>query len=323
MNILISALAIVAGLLALVFASDRFVDAAAALARRFGVSPAVIGLTIVGFGSAAPELLVAAIAALEGSPQLALGNALGSNIANFTIVLGAVVLIAPLSIPIEILKRDLVLLIAFIALMSLLMLDGSLGSVDGALLLGCLFIYLYLSFKRSDSPLALVQGEGPEALESEDTSEPSTLKSALAAILSFAILLGGAHLLVLGASSLARAYGVSELVIGLTIVALGTSLPELAASASAARRGLPGLALGNLIGANIYNILGVLGLPALIGGVEREEGLFTRELPLVIGSITLFAGLAIIAHLRRAKLGRVEGALLIAAYLGMLIFVGN
>lgn len=320
MSVLISVSALVAGLIALVLASDRFVDAASDLARAFGVSPAVIGLTVVGFGSAAPELLVAALAALEGSPQLALGNALGSNIANFTVVLGAVALIAPLAIPGEILQRDLSLLLVFFALMALMMLDGALGRFDGAILLACLAGYLYLSFQKSEPRSSFEhEGELDPGADAEAEGARSTLFTALVAALSFAVLLGGAHLLVFGASSIARLFGVSELIIGLTIVALGTSLPELAASASAARRGLSGLAVGNLIGANIYNVLGVLGLPALIVGIERDHSFFRRDLPLVGGAIALFAALALYANARGRKLGRREGLILIAAYLGYII----
>ena len=326
MSILYSSLALVAGLIALIFAADRFVGGASTLARGLGVQPAMVGLTIVDFGSAAPELLVAAIAALEGSPDLALGNALGSNITNLTGVLGVVAIASPLAIPREILRRDLALLLAFIGLASVLMIDGALGRIDGLILIACLFAYLYFSFagSRGDKEKE-ASGTSIEPLDSDEPSEERepTLKAALVTALSFAVLLGGAHLLVYGASSIARAAGISELIIGLTILALGTSLPELAASISAARSGEDGLAIGNLIGANIYNILAVLGVPAIIAGVEREAAFFGRDLPLVLGSIALFASLALLSIARGRRLGRAEGAILGAAYIGYLVFIGG
>lgn len=326
MSIFLSSLSLVAGLLALVFAADRFVDAAAALARGLRLPASVIGLTVVGFGSAAPELLVAGIAALQGSPQLALGNALGSNVTNFTGVLGVVALASPLLIPRELLFRDLALLLGFIVLAVVLILDGVLGRVDGVVLLVALGLYLYASYRLPSGERGSDLGQNTPSPSPDDAAvgaEPSVLRAAIFTLLSLAILIGGAHLLVSGATSIARALGVGEVVIGLTIVAFGTSLPELTASIAAARAGHDGLAIGNLIGANIYNVLAVLGVPAVIAGVRSEPTLMVRDLPLVLGALALFGGLALLSTKRRRRLGRAEGALLTGAYLAYLLVIAS
>jgi cation:H+ antiporter len=294
----------------LVWAADRFVLGAAATARNFGVSALVIGLTIVGFGTSAPELLVSGIAALTGSADLCVGNALGSNITNVALVLGAAALVAPMDVKGTVLRRELPILVACMLLATGLMLDGHLGRLDGAILALALLAMMgwvvWLGLKTEDP-------EEIEEIEEELPDPMPTWKALFWVVAGLALLLGSSRLLVWGATELAAQAGVPELVIGLSVVAFGTSLPELAASVMAARRGEHDLAVGNVIGSNMFNTLGVLSLPGLIAPSAVPGVVLWRDLPALFGVTLLFFAMTRF-FLRPSHVSRLEGAVLVLAF---------
>lgn len=305
------ALAIVAGFGLLFVGAERFVGAAAATARVLGVPTLVIGLVVVGFGTSAPEMLVSATAAWNGETGLAIGNAIGSNIANIALVLGATALLRPLVVHSRVLRRELPILLAVSALAPALLLDGRLGRLDGVLLMGALAALLWglvRLARRDAADEALVQEFDAEI----DPGVPLA-RALLSLGVGLAILLAGARLLVWGAVAIAQALGVSDLVIGLTIVAVGTSLPELAASVAGALKGEADIAIGNVIGSNMFNLLAVLGLPGLIrpGAVPHE--VLARDYPVMLALTVLLFLMA--AGIRgRGRIGRWEGAALLVAF---------
>jgi cation:H+ antiporter len=309
----------VAGFVVLVWAADRFVHGSAAVARNLGVSPLLIGLTIVGFGTSAPELLVSAIAAVNGNADLSVGNAIGSNITNITLVLGASALVAPMDVKGTVLKRELPILVGCMLLATVLMLDGHLGRLDGAILgvglLAMMGWVVWLGLHSEDD--GSMDGELPDPLP--------IWKAVFWIIVGLTLLLGSAQLLVWGATQLATALGVSDLVIGLTVVAVGTSLPELAASVMAARRGEHELAVGNVIGSNMFNTLGVISVPGLIAPSEVPTLMLRRDLPVMFG-VTLLFFVMTRFFLRPSHISRLEGAVLLGAfvaYLGAVFLMGS
>jgi len=318
---LIASLAVVAGLVALTYGADRFVDGAAALASRLGVGQLVVGIIVVGFSTSAPEMLVAAMASFDGSPSLAVGNALGSNITNIALVVGITVLVCPLTVFSRVLYREMPAMFAAVVLASVLMTHGGLGIVDGIVLLAALAgalavaIWSALHASRSDPLL-----EGIEEAEVPDLNVPASLGVLVFGLL---LLLGGSRALVYGATVIARHFEVPELVIGLTVVAIGTSLPELAASVAGARRGHPELALGNIIGSNIFNALGVLAMPALIAPGPVDAAALVRDMPAMV----FLSGLLFVVAFRRhgqARINRRAGVGLLACFVGyqLLLYFG-
>ncbi len=316
-TLLLAVSAVVLGLAVLVWGADRFVLGASATARIFGLSPLIIGLVIVGFGTSAPEMLVAGLAALEGAPALGIGNALGSNIANIALVLGLTALLWPLRSGSSLLRQELPLLFAATALAGLLMLDGTLGRIEGVLLLLALVAttgILVHQVRRQRDP------EDPMAREIVRHGPPQ-LRCSLGLfwlIAGLMVLLAGSYAVVWGAASIAATLGVSELVIGLTIIAVGTSLPELATGIASALRREPDLLLGNIIGSNLFNTLAVLGLPAVIHPLALDGEVLTRDLPVM--ALLTIALIAMLAH-RPGDAGginRAEGAILLLAFGGYL-----
>jgi cation:H+ antiporter len=299
---------VVAGFVALVWSADRFVLGAAGIARHFGVSTLLIGLTIVGFGTSAPEFLVSAVAALRGSAPLCVGNAIGSNITNVALVLGVAAMIAPMRVKGTVLKRELPLLLACMLLAAALLWDEYLGVLDGVLLITSLFAMMGWVIAlgiRSDNPDDVV----------EEVPDPVALQWAvLWVFVGLFALVGSSHLLVWGATTLAELAGVDELVIGLSVVAFGTSLPELAATVMAARRGEHDLAVGNVIGSNMFNTLGVLGLPGLIAPGPIPPLVMTRDMPIMFGVTLAFFAMTRF-FLRPSVVTRWEGAILTGAFL--------
>ncbi|MDX1593433.1 MAG: calcium/sodium antiporter [Gammaproteobacteria bacterium] len=310
---LLPTLAVLAGFAALTWGADRFVLGAAATARNLGVPTLVGGLTVVGFGTSAPEILVSATAAWQDNTQLAVGNALGSNITNIALVLGATALIAPLRVHSGVLKREFPVLMAIMLFTLALLTDGRLDRHDGLLLLAGLAVVLYWMVS-----LGLRARHG-DPIQSEYAAEiPATmpLGTALAWVaLGLLVLLGSARLLVWGAVQIATALGVSDLVIGLTVVAIGTSLPELAASVVSALKHEHDIAIGNIIGSNMYNLLAVLGLPALIQPVALPDEVLMRDYPVMI---VMTLGLFAMAYGFRGegRITRVEGGILLASFAG-------
>lgn len=299
----------------LVWAADRFVLGAAGVARNLGISPLVIGLTIVGFGTSAPELLVSMFAAVGGSTDLCIGNAIGSNITNVALVLGAAALVAPMSVRGTVLRRELPVLVFCMLLATGLMLDGELGRIDGIVLALALFVMMGWVVWLG------MRSENPDEVDDEDI--PKDMKTGTAIfwiIIGLALLLASSRLLVWGAVEIARALEVSELVIGLSVVAFGTSMPELAASVMAARRGEHDLAVGNVIGSNMFNTLGVLAIPGLVHPHDVGVYVLRRDLPAMFG-VTLLFFVMTRFFLRPSHVSRVEGAILVASFIGYISWV--
>jgi cation:H+ antiporter len=314
-----SIVAILVGFALLVWSADRFVYGAAAVANNFGVSTMIIGITIVGFGTSAPEMLISAFAAIDGNPGLAIGNAIGSNIANITLILGVTALIIPLSVHSRTLQHEFPLLMGVMFFAWWLMRDGTLGRSDGILLGIALFAVMgWLIFDamraRPDDPMR-------EELEDEIPHEVPTGKAALWLILGLAVLLVSSKMLVWGAVNVAHMYGVSDLVIGLTIVAIGTSLPELAASVMSALKDEADLAVGNVIGSNIFNTLGVLAIPALITPSQLKPETLTRDLPIMLGVTALLFLMAFGFKSPDRRINRYEGAILLACFIGYMSMI--
>lgn len=314
---LLSLIAIVVGFALLIWGADRFVDGAAALARNLGVPPLVIGLTIVGMGTSAPELLVSGLAAAQGNPGIGIGNAIGSNITNIGLVLGVTALIAPLSVHSRLLQRELPLLLIAMLFGYLLLADGQLQRLEGLALLGGLFlvlVWMVYSAHRAERQEAI-------ARELELPQTISTARASLLFLLGLVVLLVGSKALVWGAVNIAERLNISDLVIGLTVVAIGTSLPELAASVVSARRGEPDIALGNVVGSNLFNVLGVLGLPGLIAPGPVPHEVLSRDYPVMLGLTVLLFAFAFSLRNGERHINRLEGGLLLAAFIGYEIWI--
>jgi cation:H+ antiporter len=301
------AIAVVVGLAGLVFGADRFVYGASAIARRLGVSPLLVGMLIVGLGTSAPEMLVSATAALDGTGGIALGNAVGSNIANIGLVLGVAALIKPIEMHRDVVRRELPVVLLITGLVAVLLIDGSLTVRDGAVLVLLLVLFLVRAIKT-----------GRDAEDEEDTSKEPLVgygRAAVWTILGLVILVGSSRGVVWGASTIARSLGVSDLIIGLTIVAIGTSLPELAASIASALKGQHAMAIGNVLGSNVFNLLAVLPFPAFLDPGELDPGLLERDYAVMAGLTVL---LLLFAVGPRARINRVEGAVFLLVFVGYL-----
>ncbi|HHM05630.1 MAG TPA: calcium/sodium antiporter [Gammaproteobacteria bacterium] len=310
--------AILGGFVMLAWSADRMVFGASATARNFGVSPLIIGLTIVGFGTSAPEMLVSAVAAFEGNPGLGIGNALGSNITNIGMVLGVTALVVPLTVTSRVLKRELPLLLVIMLATLSLMLDGGLSRWDGAMLmlgLVAILIWLVRLARRPD-------GADPMAMEYEaEIPEHVPTGRALVWLLAgIVLLLLSSQVLVWGAVEVAEYFGVSDLVIGLTVIAIGTSLPELSASIASALKGEHDIAIGNVIGSNMFNLLGVLAMPGVIRPGPFPMDVLTRDFPIMIG-LTLVLFLSAYGMTDRARISRVKGGFLLGAFMAYLGFL--
>ena len=293
----------VVGLAALFFGGEFLVRGASSIARHFRLSPLVIGLTIVGFGTSAPELLVSVQAALAGQPAIAIGNVLGSNIANILLILGASAAIAALIIPARKLWRDLAFMLVATAALWLMLLDGTVTRLEGGLLFLGLLVFLATAF---------LTGEEHHVAEAEAAKELPMWQSWGLTLGGLVVLVVGARLLVDSATTIARDFGVSEAVIGLTVVAVGTSLPELATSVIAALRRQTEIAVGNVVGSNIFNILSILGITALITPIPAEARFAAVDMPWVAGTAV---GLTLLAVLL-GGLPRLAGVALLAVYGG-------
>jgi cation:H+ antiporter len=310
---LLALVAVIGGLGVLVWSAERFIDGAAGTATHLGMSPLLIGMVIVGFGTSAPEMVVSAFAALDGSPSLALGNALGSNIANIGLILGITALIAPISVHSAIIRRELPLLLGIGALVGLLLWSGGLSRLEAGLLIAGFFTLIGWTLINAK------RGRG-DALETEFSQElaehPMPLKRALLSLaIGLVLLILSSRVLVWGAVSIAQTLGVSDLIIGLTIVAVGTSLPELAASVIAARKGEHDIAIGNIVGSNMFNLLAVIGIAGIIAPMpEIPAEVMTRDWPMMMaGTIALFVmGFGLRGE---GRINRVEGAILLLTFI--------
>ncbi|MEX0645809.1 MAG: calcium/sodium antiporter [Parvularculaceae bacterium] len=311
--------AIIAGLIVLTVGAELLIRGATALARRFGVSELLIGLTLVGFGTSTPELVASVQAALMESPGLAVGNVVGSNIANVLLILGVAALIRPIPLEPRMFRRDMAAVLLATLLAIGISLTGEFGRVSGAMFLVALALYIALAYATERAAPA-----APETMrhEAEAAALPQGPKSPLLDIIfaagGLALLMIGARLLVTGAINVATALGVSETIIGLTIVAVGTSLPELVTSALAALRGRSRLALGNVVGSNIYNLLGILGVTALIHPIPAPEEIVRFDNWVMLGATVVMAALTLTQRTIRRSVG---GGLLVGyvAYVSWLV----
>jgi cation:H+ antiporter len=309
---LLSIAAVLVGFLILIWSSDQFVEGAAAIARALGVSQIIIGMTIVSIGTSAPEIVVSIIAALDNAGNLAVGNAIGSNIANVGVVLGATLLIAPLYLQESYVKKEMPMLLGVTLLGALVVIDGELSRTDGAILIVTLIVLLTKMIRDESRDRALREEVAQESLGGDTASYPW-----LRFVGGLILLVLSSRLLVWGAVNIAQSMGVSELIIGLTIIAIGTSLPELAASVMSARKGHAEIALGNVLGSNLFNLLAVLPVPGLLSNLVLDESVTTRDYP-VMFALTLLLGFAMysafsLAKKRKTKaqLGRLWGLVLL------------
>ena len=299
------------GLAILSWSADKFVYGASALAKNLGVSPMMIGLTIVAMGSSAPEIVVSATASLAGNPDTAVGNSLGSNITNIALVLGLTAVLKPLVVSSTTLKRELPILLVITLIAVIFLSDNELTQIEGVTLITLFVLVLagmaWLSFKveKNDPLIAETEEEIP--------SDVPTINAVMWVIIGLVMLPLSAHFLVESAVFIAEYFGVSDLVIGLTIIALGTSLPELAASIAGVRRGEDDLALGNIIGSNIFNILAVLAMPGLIAPGAIDINASTRDSYVMLGlTVILFV---FCFNLRGTRqINRYEGGMLVIAF---------
>ena len=305
-------LALIFGFIALVGSADRFVAGAAATARHLGVSRILIGLTVVSIGTSAPEILVALAAAMEGASALAVGNAIGSNIANIGLVLAVTAMVAPLPFAASVLKVELPWLIGVTLLALYCLYDLKLGQLDGVLLLLGLWAIMYHLMRSQRRP----DGLADTIKEELDEIEEMPLGRAFLCLgAGLAVLLTSAWVLVWAATEIARLLGVSELVIGLTVVAVGTSLPELAATLSAALKGHTDIAIGNVVGSNILNILAVLAVPALVNPIAIEAHVLWRDYGMM-AALTLLLVLFAYGIGSKPRITRFEGCVMALAWIG-------
>ncbi len=318
---LLSSFAVLAGLVVMIWGADRCVMGASALARNLGVSPLVIGLTIVGFGTSAPEFLVSGLAAWDGNPGLAVGNAIGSNIANIALVIVFTALVSPLVVSSKTVRREFPVLLMVVVLAAVLMMDDQLSRMDGFILIAGLFamvawvVHLGLQgHKTGDDPVE-------QEFEDEIPSDMSMPRAFMWLIVGLVLLLSSSKALVWGAVNIAQALGVSDLVIGLTIIAVGTSLPELTASVMSVLKKEDDLAIGNIIGSNMINILGVLALPGLIAAPTLlDPEVMSRDFPFM--AILTVALLAMAFGRKGAgKINRIEGAVLLSVFIAYMVYL--
>jgi len=312
--------AILVGLVILVWSADRFVFGAAATARHLGMSPLLIGMTIVSLGTSAPEIFVSATASLDGAGTLAIGNALGSNITNIGLVLGITALVAPLPIQSRMMRKEMPILLLVTVIAGLILQDLSISFNDALIMFGCLVVTLFWLFNESSE-------EGIGGLDEEEADaieHTSTAKSLIWLVIGLLALMISAKILVWGAVDLARMFGISELIIGLTIVAIGTSLPELAASVASALKGHHDIAIGNVVGSNIFNLLAVMPIPGLVALTEVESSALYRDYMTMLAMTLVLIGVVYLFR-KRGKVGRGAGTFMLvgyASYLALLVVQG-
>lgn len=311
---LLTGILFVLGLVLLIGGAELLVRGASALAGRFGISPLVIGLTVVAFGTSSPELAVSILSAWGGQPGIALGNVVGSNIANVLLILGLSALVAPLVVARQVIRMEVPLMISLSVGLLLLALDGVVGRFDGALLFGGVLIYTVWAIRRS-------RREASDAADADEPGGgPSSLTQQLVFIAVGLVLLGlGSNWLVDGAVAVAQTLGISDLVIGLTVIAVGTSLPELATSVLASMRGQRDIAVGNVVGSNIFNILAVLGLTSLVapGGIPVAASALTFDLPVMTAVAIACLPIFFTGHV----IARWEGAFFLLYYLAYTVYL--
>lgn len=310
---LLALTAIIVGVVLLVWSADRFVEGSAVTASHFGMPPLLIGMVVVGFGTSAPEMVVSALAAAQGNPGLALGNAYGSNITNIALILGITALISPIVVHSQVLRKELPILTLITVLTFWLLWDGQLTFVDALILMaafvGLISWSIFQGMRQKKDALAT-------EVQTEINSQEMTVKKAIFWLgLGLVLLIISSRILVWGAVDLATTFGVSDLVIGLTVVAIGTSLPELASSVIAARKGEHDLALGNILGSNLFNTLAVVGIAGLISPMAVAPEVLSRDL-VVMAALTLSLFVLGYGFRGPGRINRIEGGALLACFIG-------
>jgi len=301
------------GLVLLIWSADRFVDGAAATAYHAGMPSLLIGMVVIGFGTSAPEMVVSAISAYQGNPGLAIGNAFGSNIANIALILGLTAVFSPISVKSGILRKELPVLLLVTVLVVAQLADLNLSRIDAVILLVVFFAimswWIFMGLRERNDSLEV-------DLDVELEMHPMPLSRAVFWLLAGMVLLvASSRALVWGAVEIARAFGVSDLIIGLTIVAIGTSLPELASAIAASRKGEHDLALGNVIGSNLFNTLAVVGIAGVIHPLQVGAEVLYRDCA-IMGGLTLALFFACMGFRGQKQINRGEGVVLILVYLG-------
>ncbi len=306
-------LAIAFGLALLVWSADRFVEGAAATARHFGMPPLLIGMVIVGFGTSAPEMVVSALAASQGNPGIALGNAYGSNITNIALILGITALISPIAVHSQVLRKELPILTVITALAAWQLWDGEISRIDAFVLLGVFAGLMAWTIWQGMQKKADAFGS---EMEQELKVDAMPIRRAIFwLVVGLVLLIVSSRILVWGAVKIAHGFGVSDLIIGLTIVAVGTSLPELASSVIAARKGEHDIALGNILGSNLFNTLAVVGIAGTIHPMAVGPEVFSRD---ILAMAVLTVSLFVFGYGFRGpgRINRFEGGALLAGYVG-------
>ncbi|HHX8461631.1 MULTISPECIES: calcium/sodium antiporter [Vibrio] len=308
---------LIVGLVLLVWSADKLVFGSAAIARNVGISPLVIGMTILAMGSSAPEMMVSATAAWDGKTDTAVGNVLGSNIANIALILGITALIKPLSISSAVIRRELPLMIAVTVLAGILLWNSHLGFYEGVLLfvLFGAFLFAMLQISRKEQKSGDVFLDDQESEIPEGVSNP---KAIMWVVIGLILLPLAASMLVDNAVIIAKYFGMSDLVIGLTIIAIGTSLPELAASLAGVLKGEDDMAVGNIIGSNVFNILAVMGIPGIINPSVLSEYAMGRDFWVMLGVSLLLVAMCVG---KSRSINRIEGAILFACFLGYQVYL--
>ncbi|MDP1633783.1 MAG: calcium/sodium antiporter [Gallionellaceae bacterium] len=305
-------LAVAFGLLLLVWSADRFVDGAASAARYFGMSPLLIGMVIVGFGTSAPEMAVSVLAAYQGNPGIALGNAYGTNIANIALILGITALAVPIAVQSRILQMELPLLMAVTVVAAWQVRDGEITRVEAwvslAVFVAVMGWSIWQGTRKNGDAL------GAEFEQELSAHAMSLSRSLFWLLVGLLFLIVSSRILVWGAVEIAHGFGISDLVIGLTVVAVGTSLPELASSIIAMRKGEHDIALGNVIGSNLFNTLAVVGLAGVIAPITAGEEVFSRDV-LVMAALTVLLFVFCYSFRGPHRIGRIEGGILLSIYI--------
>lgn len=319
MTMLIYFLAIALGLILLVWSADKFVDGASGVAEHYGMPPLLIGMIIVGFGTSAPELVVSCLAALEGSPGIAIGNAYGSNITNIGMILGLTALLMPITVHSKIIKKEIPILIAVTLLSVVLILDFDISRIDAVILLvvfaGIIGHTVWQGLTQKNDELA----KEFEA-EFQEVKNVPIKKSYLYLGIGLLLLIISSRILVYGAVGVASAFGVSDIVIGLTVVAVGTSLPELASSLIAARKGEADIAIGNVIGSNFFNTLAVVGLAGVLRPLSFEPIILYRDVSIMV-AFTILVLVLSYKNKSEPKINRTQGGFLLISYIAYVAYL--
>lgn len=302
----------------LVWSADRFVEGSASSARHFGMPPLLIGMVIVGFGTSAPEMVVSALSALQGNPGIALGNAYGSNITNIALILGVTALICPIAVHSLILRKELAILTVITALAAWQLWDGKITRLDAIVLLtvfaGLMTWSIWQGLRKKKDAL------GREIKQELKVQAMPIRRAVFWLVAGLMLLIVGSRLLVWGAVEIARGFGVSDMIIGLTIVAVGTSFPELASSVIATRKGEHDIALGNVLGSNLFNTLAVVGIAGAIHPMAVGPEIFSRDI-LVMAALTLSLFFMGYGFRGMGRINRIEGAALLAVYVGYMAYL--